>query len=265
MDRRTFLTSASVAGITGLAGCAMTQDPPTAPEDAAAWPRVDPALLDGWNEYDRLGLSLDKTLISQLDFSLKGTSNTIIYENADLRSRIRADTLGNLNAVMMAFIATKITIHNDFVGRLVPLDEINTQIRDAFWTNLSEFGLEEIEVAETTKTVTDRIRTEYEATFVPDPVELGAVDLPEIGPTEFPPLKPKSVPVHAFIETWKNDSTFFMAGGVYPAKDQLVTQSTTSITGENAGDGIDINLSVTLNFTPEEYRQTLGKMAQSVE
>ena len=264
MDRRKFLTTASTLGIVGLAGCAMTQDAPAAPEDAAAWPRVDPGLLDGWSEYDRIGLSLDETLISQLDVSLKGTSNTIIYENTALRSRIRSDTLGNLNSVMMAFFATKITIHNEFIGRLVPLDEINRHVRETFRTNLSGFGLDGITVTGTTQTVADRIRTEYEADFVPEPVRLGEVDLPEVGTTEFPPLRPDEVPVTAFIETWKEGSTFYMAGGVYPAKRQIVTQSTTSVTGEEPGNGIDINLTVTLNFAPEQYRETLEQMAKSV-
>lgn len=265
MNRRTFLTTASTLGIAGLAGCAMTQDAPTASEDAAAWPRVDPELLGGWSEYDRIGLALDETLISQLDFSLHGTSNTIIYENTALRSRIRADTLGNLNSVMMAFFATKIRIHNEFIGQLVPLDEINLHVRETFRTKLSGFGLEGITVTETTQTVADRIRTEYKANFAPEPVRLGDVDLPEVGQTEFPPLRPEEVPVTAFIETWKDGSTFYMAGGVYPTKRRIVTQSTTSVTGDEPGNGIDINLTVTLNFTPEQYRTTLEQMANSVE
>jgi hypothetical protein len=259
MNRRTFLTLSAV-GTSQLIGTATAQYDGTAGVRTQNWPNAEAAMLDGWTEYTRGTYPLSATFISQLDFGLEGEINTIVYENSELREQISHDTAGRFDTVMMAFFTSKITLNNKYIGQLVPLGKVTAQIRKSFHRNVSEAGISEIEFTGTTKPDDNRIRTLFTAVNTltePSPSGRGRQ---ETGGPSGPTL-----PVEGFIDTWKVGGDVCIAGGAYPAVDELVVDRPDSL---NFGDGdysIRIDRTVRVPLNAEQYRETLEQMVVSVE
>lgn len=259
MNRRTFLALSAV-GASQLLGTATAQPDDDVGVSTTNWPEVDASTLGGWSEYTRGTYPLSATFISQLDFGLEGEINTLVYENSELRQQISHDTAGRLDTVMMAFFTSKITLNNKYIGQLVPLGKVTAQIRKSFHRNVSEAGISEIEFTGTTKQDDNRIRTLFTAVNTPVSSSSSSRGRQETSEPSGP-----SVPVEGFIDTWKVGGDVFIAGGAYPAVEQLVVDRPDSLSFGDGEYNIPINRVVTVLFKPEQYRETLEQMVVSVE
>ena len=258
MDRRTFVGAIGAAALAGFAGCSSgaraASGPPTVPADALE--------SGGW---EQVGADTQDPAFERSVGPVTVTATTVtrVYEDAALRATVRDRTLGQVDARLASFFASRVSFDPDLaslpagVGRAELLDRIETQASNAFEGRLRSAGLTEIERAGSgsldVESGAEARRLDYEAAYAFDGFSfpLSAEKKLTVGGG--------SLSVAGHLATWYANGSVLVAGGAYPAENfaQTVEKSPT--------EAIDVAVDIDLGLEPERYRTELMDLVRQVE
>ena len=199
-----------------------TPDPPTERLDAGGWERTE---------------TTTETLFSLP--TMQVTGETMLYEDTDLRRRVRAATDGDLDLPWRFFFATRLTFRPPLapgIGSAALLPTVTMEARRTFAGDLRERGFRNVDRGRTQRARTrsgERLRlTKYTARYA---VAWG---------------DGFDVDIEGWLGVWVRKGTFRLAGGAYPTRGfaELLTA-----VGEDAPSD------------PREYRGDLLDLIRAVE
>lgn len=245
MDRRRFLLAAGASGLATLAGCQTAVG-------AVAPPQVPTEDLQsgGWTKQSEV---TDEGVFEESfgPVTVEARASSVAYEDTELATTVREDTLGAVDATLALFTATRIDVVPS-VDELGPVQgEVRSRIeasaREQLRGELEAAGLENVERSGTgTLEVAggaDANLTEYTATY-------------PVGDIVFPVTADRSLTIEggalsisALLAAWAADGHYLVSGGAFPAEN-FATSETAELS-----DAISVDVEVDLGLTPEAYRE----------
>ena len=199
-----------------------TPDPPTERLDAGGWERT---------------ATTTETLFGLPTIEVVGT--TELYEDTDLRERVRTATGGDLDQPWRFFFATRLTFRPSLapgIGPMALLPIVTMEARRAFADDLRDRGFRNVDRGRAQRTRTrsgERLRlTKYTARY--------AVDWD----------RGYDLYIEGWVGVWVRKGTFRLAGGAYPTRG--FGELLAAVGEESATD-------------PREYRGDLLDLVRAVE
>lgn len=264
MERREYLVGLT-GGLSLFAGCGgqLSEDSQQqeSPDDVD-WPAVQSHHLSDW---ERVGKREDTYEESQWGIGVTGHIRTYIYENTAVRAEVKEETLGNFDQTLASFFASRIDLRG-LATRLATKEKIAAQARPSFEDEMTDQGIQnvsEVTPHQPQPEIQDAspLIYEYQGEY-PTPEITRSVNIEEIGQRELS-IESGTLPISGLLAIWKDGSgTAYAAGGAFPAQDYEQTETIT-ITSEE-GDGIDIHVSIDLNISPQQLRQQIVDLTESV-
>ena len=257
MDRRRFLTASIAAGTVALSGCAAISD-----EGDLSPPSFDDAAKgDAWEQFDSTSSVALEQDVGPVHVT--ATQQTVLLENAELRTELSEKTLGGLDAQLSIAFATRVDIDPGLdqlpggLGRGQLMSQLEDSAVNGFKSQLSSSGIEDVEaVGETTITTddgTDVTATEYEGVYAFDAISFDVTDDKSIT------LEGDELVVTGWLATWHDGVGPLIAGGVYPGENFVKSVE------EALTEGITVRLDVDLGFEPASYEEEVLDLVGSVE
>ncbi|MFC7167429.1 DUF6517 family protein [Halospeciosus flavus] len=257
MNRRDFLGGLGAVGLASFAGCADSVSGATGP------PNVPEQRLHegGWERFAADTQQLFEQSIGPV--TVTGTANTVQYEDAALRERLEADTLGSVSSTVALFSATRVVTDPSLgslpggVGVSQLLDVVEDRAKSQFRNEMENQGLKnpkavgefelEVETGETAR------GTEFEAEF---PVPPMSFDLPN---GEQLTIEGAELEIEGQLAVWEHANSVLVAGGAYPGENY------TRALQRNVTDAVTVGVDVDLELEPKSYAQEVRSLVTRVE
>ncbi|MCL9816510.1 DUF6517 family protein [Natronocalculus amylovorans] len=254
MDRRTFVSAAGGLGLLSTSGCI-----------ASATPRppqiLDELLEGGWElieqEQDEV---VNHSVAGQ---EIVATATTEVYHEAELAAALREKTLAQIDGQIAIFFASRVTIEPDLtnlpagVGRDRILDEVETNAKQQFESELESAGIVDIEEAgEETVTVDtgeEASLQHYHGLFPFDSFSFAIREDNEVT------IESDSLSVSGHLAVWHHDDSVLIAGGAYPSENFEETID------EELSSAISVTVEIDLGLDPTQYEDDLFELIRAVE
>ena len=263
VSRRSVLRSAGVAASIGLAGCGTPDtDAGEVGDVEVAEPVVNSPASGAWERTDaRTGTYSMK----QFGIGVTAHERTAIFRNAQLEQRIQRETLGQFDDRIAMFFASHLDLRGVATIAASP-DRLSGMLLPIVEEQMANSGIDEIRQVATSSPLpsypSSSTVVEYEGQFR-TPRILKDVPIKDVGERTLE-IPPDRLPMSGLVSVWKDDTgTAFAAGAAFPAGG-FQNSNTISLTG-GEGKGIDITISVDLDFPVEELRRNVVDMMASVD
>jgi hypothetical protein len=260
LTRRGFLATAAAGGATLTAGCSSsTGVRSTDGSVPVVWPAVTSGKIRTWSEIER------RRRQYPTQAGVTPYERTVVYEDTELRSSIRAKTLDRFDSTLAMFFATHIDLRGWTTALATP-SRIAETLRPQFRRQMEANGTEDVRegspTGPTPSVGSSPVVTELRGTFrTPEISEEIPFEGVEKERLEFPSER---LDVVGLLAIWKPaPGTGLAAGGVYPGEDyeQADVLSITS----TEGDGLDLKAEIDLNLQPGKLRREIVSLIESVE
>lgn len=257
MDRRTFIAALGTATTASLAGCgsaSATPRPPNVPEE-----RIESG---GWERQDRM-----QETVLEREFpggiTLTATATTELYEDAQLAAEIEEKTLGQISGQMAMFFASRVTMSPNLadlpagVGQKEIVDQVSTQSRATFESQLRNVGLQDVSQESTGQmevgTGETADTTTYTAVFPFDSITFPVTDSEQIE------IEGGEMSVAGELAVWIHDGGINVAGGAYPSENFAESVQ------RDLSSAISVSVDIDLGLTPDEYAAEVDSLVKAVE
>lgn len=255
MRRRTFLASATAAGLAALAGCSTASaevPPPELPTE-----RLDE---QGYELIDQEQETVFEESLAGM--TLTASAHTVVYEDVPLTEDVTERTLGIVEGPLTTFFATRVGFSpalDDLpggIGRSQILDLVEENAVESFRQQLASYGVEDVtEVTEevmVTDSGIDADRTEFEGVVPFDGVEFPVTQDRTVE------IEADDVSVQGWLAVWFDDGDTLVAGGVHPGEtfEESVSESLSS--------GIDVSIEIDMGLEPDLYREEIHSFMNAV-
>lgn len=263
VSRRSVLRGAGVAASVGLAGCgAPDTDAGGAGDVEVADPVVQSAASEPW---ERIDARTGTYSMEQFGIGVTAHEQTAIFRNAQLEQQIRQETLGQFDDRIAMFFASHLDLRGVATIAASP-DRLSGMLLPIIEEQMANGGIDEIQQVATSSPVpsypSSSTVVEYEGQFQ-TPRIVKDVPIEDVGERTLE-IPPDRLPMSGLVSVWKDDTgTAFAAGAAFPAGD-FQNSNTVSLTG-GEGEGIDITISIDLDFPVEELRRSVVEMMESVD
>jgi len=200
------------------------------------------------------------------------TATTEVYHEAELAAALREKTLAQLDGQIAIFFASRVTIDPDLtnlpagVGRDRILDEVETNAKQQFESELESAGIVDIEEAgEETVTVDTGEETvtvdtgeeaslqHYHGLFPFDSFSFAIREDNEVT------IESDSLSVSGHLAVWHHDDSVLIAGGAYPSENFEETID------EELSSAISVTVEIDLGLDPTQYEDDLFELIRAVE
>ncbi|KAB1193122.1 hypothetical protein GJR96_06565 [Haloferax sp. MBLA0076] len=259
IGRRTYLGVAASAGLAGLAGCSSG----STASAARGPPKVPVSKLEdgGWEQVDEQ--TRDPAFEESFGpVSVSAAFRTLVFEDVELATELKEKTLGQAEGQFSMFFATRVTLDPSLAtipdaARDPVVEQVETQARAQFESQLESAGLSDIEQASTgsmtVETGESARVTNYTASFPFEGITFPLTDEKQIA------IEGKKLGVSGFLAVWEHDGSILVAGGAHPGEnlDLGVTKEPTS--------AIEVSVDIDLGLTPDAYREELRSLVTAVE
>ena len=268
LSRRRVLVSTAALGTAGLAGCSGdVLDGDGSADESAPEPRPPEQTLadDGWELLETAPIeestTVDAPFGRELTVDARGTNR--YYEDPGLRRRVREKTFGAIDNPVRVFFAAKMELDPNLlaapygVGSERILDAVQRQVESSYDRKLTEMGVEgfsmieegNLDVATGESARLRRYESSYPYDDVEVPVTEDATHTVEGGELRFESL----------LALWERDDRVLVSGGSYPGENFATTETV------DLSDFITVDVTIDLEFTPDEYRTDLRNLVTQVE
>lgn len=259
MNRREFLAVGGVTAIGGLAGCSS----PSGSEEVEGVPKpsVSESALStgGWTKIDEMSKKMFSTEILGL-ISVEAYAHTLIFEDARLRKNLKKGTMGNFDATVMSFFATRVELNPDLdklpVGKQESISRTAEQAKARFTEQLRNQGLTDIKQTGT-ETFTVESGDEADVTNYSGRYSFPSMSVP-LPSGESVEIEGGSIDVSGMVAIWQNDQYIIVSGGGYPAEN-FSKQFEKQIT-----DMVGVTINVDLGLDPRDYEAEIEDLIKSV-
>jgi len=251
--------------VTTLAGCtASNSGSSTKPNDVPA-PSVRQKLLtDGWSKQaDTTARIFEQSYLGG-EVTVTGDAHSLLYENTGLRDRVKTETLGQFDAPLSVFSASRLQLSPNpadlpfGLGLKELLSKIQTRAETRFEAQLADSKLKNAR-----KTGTDDLTldsgeqttlTRYTADFDYDSIQ---VPMPGTSNKRLT-IKGGTLPVDGLLAVWQHDGHILVGGGAYPGA------NFTDTVQSDVTQAIHVTVDVDLGLTPAAYESSLLDLVKSV-
>lgn len=190
---------------------------------------------------------------------------TAIFRNARLERRIRRETLGGVDGRIAMFFATHLDLRGVATIAASP-DRLSGMLLPVVEARMEASGIEEVRQIATSSPIPSypgaSTVVEYRGEFRTPELTRG-VSVGDAGRRTLE-IPADRLPISGLVSVWKPDTgTAFAAGAAFPAGD-FRNSDTVSVTGGD-GEGIDLTVSIRLDFPVRELRRDVVTMMEHVD
>lgn len=231
--------------------------------DDVEWPTANVGRASEWARIRERSGAYEK---EKLGLDVTGYERTRVYENAALRERVARQTVGRVDATLASFFASRIDLRGSATAA-ASAGEIAERVDPRFRERLADHGVEDLREVSPGDPAPDvggpqAVVREYEGAYRTREIDR-TVDIDGVGERRFA-ADPDDVPTAGLYAVWKDGvGTAYASGGVFPTAD-YEDAATLSLTGDE-GEGIDVEVRLTLSFGPDDLRREVVSLVESVE
>lgn len=256
MKRRTVLKALGVLG--GLATIGAGSLFYFSNKSFAAIPAPNVELAEGWEKMsETTGTVFERSF---LDGSIKlvAKQHLIQYQNVALREKIKEGTLDRIDRPVALMFASKINFNVPIDEFPVVMDSVVSEVRKKAKEELKDKmrnnGIEDITQVDSLSITIDTGESTNLLVFE-GAMDVGEVNF-EVKGTNFS-FSGGSLPVKAYLATWKHGGYILTAGGLHPS------QNYTKSISKKITEMIDISVNIDLGLEPSKYESEIISQIKS--